>query len=104
MSRYITDELDNVGQVVLVPGVVLARVGFEEVVAGGKLEGHTRGRPNVGGGSVPRTQQDLQTAVLPRLDILSEVVILSGQIQFSCPACLRHCYLPPNKRCPNRRF
>ena len=54
-----TQELDDVGQVVLVPGILLPGVGLEEVVAGGQLERHARHAPDVRRGAVARTQQNL---------------------------------------------
>ena len=76
MTGNVADELDNMREVVLVARVVLARVRLEEVVAGRHLESHARRRPNVGRGSISCAQQDLETAVLSRLDVFREVVIL----------------------------
>ena len=47
-------QLDDVGEVVLVPGVVVAGVRLEQVVPCGQLEGHARRGPNVRRRSVPR--------------------------------------------------
>ena len=74
--RYISHELYDVRDVVLVPAVVVARVGLEQVVARGQLEGHAGRGPDVCRGPVPGAQQHLQTAVLPGLDVLREVVVL----------------------------
>lgn len=76
MPRYATDELNDVGEVILISGVVFARVGLEEIVASGHLEGHAGGGPDVGRGTVARTQEHLQTAILPGLNVLGKVVIL----------------------------
>ena len=76
MTGDVADELDDVSEVVLVAGVVLARVRLEEVVAGGQREGHAGRGPDVGGGAVPRSEEDLQRAVLAGLDVLSEVMVL----------------------------
>ena len=76
MTGNVADELDDVREVVLVARVVLARVRLEEVVARRHLEGHARRRPDVGRRAVPGAQQHLEAAVLPRLDVLREVVIL----------------------------
>ena len=46
--RDLAQQLNDVGQVVFVAGVVLPGVRFKEVIAGGQLEGHTRGAPYVG--------------------------------------------------------
>ena len=76
MSGNVPDELDDVCQVVLVPGVVLARVGLEQVVTCRHLEGHARRRPNVSRGSVASTKENLQTSILASLDIFCEMMIL----------------------------
>ena len=47
----------------------------------GHLEGHAGGRPDVRRRSVAAANQDLQRAVLPRLDILREVVVLHNRNQ-----------------------
>ena len=69
-------QLDDVGEVVLVPGVVVPGVGLEQVVPRGQLEGHTGRGPDVCRRSVPRPQQHLQRSVLSGLDILRVVMIL----------------------------
>ena len=76
-------QLDDVGEVVLVPGVVVAGVGLEQVVTGGHLEGHARGRPDVGRGTVPSPEEDLQTPVLSGLDVVSEMVVLGITLQLA---------------------
>ena len=86
-GRDDADQLDDVGEVVLVPAVVLARVRLEEVVARRHLEGHARRRPDVGRRTVPGAQQHLQAPVLPRLDVLREVVVL-----FTCNLDFRFAY------------
>ena len=75
-GRDDADQLDDVGEVVLVPGVVVPGVGLEQVVPRSQLEGHTGRRPDVSRRSVPRPQQHLQRSVLSGLDILRVVMIL----------------------------
>ena len=75
-GRDDADQLDDVGEVVLVPAVVLARVRLEQVVPGGQLEGHAGRAPDVCRGPVAGAEQHLQRAVLPGLDILRVVVVL----------------------------
>ena len=109
MPWYGSNELYDVCQVVLVPGVVVAGVALEQVVTGGHLEGHARGRPDVGGGTVPSPEEDLQTPVLPGLDVVSEMVVLGHitlqlahltKIFQSIRANALGNNLPPSKRCP----
>ena len=76
MSWYVSDELYDVCQVVLVPGVVFSRVRLKQVIAGRHLEGHARRGPDVCGGPVPSAQQNLQRPILTGLNVLCEVVIL----------------------------
>lgn len=45
--------------VVLIPAVVAPRLGLKQKVAGGQLEDHAGQRPDVSGGVVPSTQDDL---------------------------------------------
>ncbi|RNA07690.1 hypothetical protein BpHYR1_027982, partial [Brachionus plicatilis] len=72
---YGPEKLDDVGYVVLVARVVLAAVWLEQVVAGGQLERHACQTPDVGACCVARAQDDLQRAILPRLNVLGEMVI-----------------------------
>ena len=90
MPGYGSNELYDVCQMVLVPGVVVAGVGLEQVVTGGHLEGHARGRPDVGGGTVPSSEEDLQTPVLPGLDVVSEMVVLGITLQLALLLNLAH--------------
>ena len=76
VTGNVAEELNDVREVVLVARVVLARVRLEEVVAGRHLESHARRRPDVGRGAISCAQQDLEAAVLSRLDVFREVVIL----------------------------
>ena len=69
-------QLDDVGEVVFVSGVVVPGVGLEQVVPRGELEGHTGRGPDVSRRSVSRPQQHLQRSVLSGLDILRVVMIL----------------------------
>ena len=87
MAGNVAEELDDVREVVLVARAVLARVRLEEVVARRHLEGHARRRPDVGRRTVPGAQQHLQAPVLPRLDVLREVVVL-----FTCNLDFRFAY------------
>jgi len=48
---------------------------LEQVVACGKLESHAGQRPQVGACRVAGAEDDLQRAVLARLDVLGEVVV-----------------------------
>ena len=47
MAGDVAGQLDNVGEVVLVPCVVLAGVRLEEVVPRGQLESHAGSGPDV---------------------------------------------------------
>ena len=67
---------DDVGQVVLVPAVIVPGVRLKQVVTGGELEGHAGRAPDVCRGAVPRAEEHLQRPVLPGLDILGVMVIL----------------------------
>ena len=53
---------------------------LEQVVAGGELERHARGAPDVGGRAVAGADEHLKRAVLPRLDVLSEVVVRPARV------------------------
>ncbi len=79
MPRDVPNQLNDVSQVVFVPGVVLTRVRLKEIVSRGHLKGHAGGRPDVGGRAIARTKEDLQTAVLASLDVFGEVVVLRQQ-------------------------
>lgn len=61
---------------ILVPAVRLTRMRIEEVIASGQLEGQARGAPDISGVIVRRTQQHLDRAVLTRLYVLGEMVVL----------------------------
>ena len=74
VARDGAHQLDDVCQVVLVPGVVLPTVRLKEVVSCSQLEGHAGSRPDVSLGTVPRSEEDFEAAVLPSLDVLGEVV------------------------------
>ena len=67
---------DDVGQVVLVPAVVVPGVRLKQVVTSGELEGHAGCAPDVCRGPIPRAEENLQRPVLPGLDILGVMVIL----------------------------
>ncbi|GMR43376.1 hypothetical protein PMAYCL1PPCAC_13571 [Pristionchus mayeri] len=69
------EQLDDVRQMIVVPRVVRTLVWLEEVVARGQLEGHARSAPNVGRRPVASADEHLQGSVLPRLDVLREVVV-----------------------------
>ena len=64
---------------ILVSGVILSGVWLEQVVTRRHFKGHARRRPDVGRCSVARTQKDLQGAVLARLDVFREMVILKKE-------------------------
>ncbi len=53
LLRNVAEELADVRQVILVPGVVFARVGLKQVVSGGHLESHAGDGPDVCGRVVP---------------------------------------------------
>jgi len=74
VTRNGPHQLDDVGEVILVPGVILSTVRFKEVVTGGQLEGHTSSGPDVSWRPVPSTEQDLKASVLPSLDVFREMM------------------------------
>lgn len=51
--RYSSQELDYVGQMVVIATVIIALVRLEQVITGGQLEGHTSGAPNVSRKAIP---------------------------------------------------
>lgn len=63
---------------ILVPTVRLTRMRIEEVIACGQLEGKARGAPDISGIVVGRTQQHLDRAVLARLYVLGEMMVLQS--------------------------
>jgi hypothetical protein len=73
-SRDGAHQLNDVSQVVLVSGVVFAAVRLKQVVTCGQLKGHASRRPDVGRGSVPGAEEDLEASILPGLDVLCKVV------------------------------
>ena len=76
MSRDISDEFNDVRQMVFVPGVILSGVWLEQVISRGHLEGHAGSGPDVCGSTVASTQQNLQGAVLAGLNVFRKVVVL----------------------------
>ncbi len=78
MPWNISDEFYNVGQMILIPGVVLPRVRLEEIVSCCHLKGHACCGPDVGGWAISCTQEDFQASVLAGLDIFREVVVLKN--------------------------
>jgi hypothetical protein len=62
--------------VVLVPCVVLPGVWIEQIVPGGQFKSQTSYAPNIRCVVVRGSQEDFDRAILARLDILREVMIL----------------------------
>ena len=78
MSGNVAHQLDDMGQMVFVPGVILTGVRFKEIITRGQLERHAGRRPNIGSGVVTGPQQDFQGSVLSSLNVFREVMILHG--------------------------
>ena len=76
----LAEKLGHVGQVVLVLAVAGAGVRLEQEVPGGELEGHAGRAPDVRRGPVPRPDDHLQRPVLPRLNVVSEVMMLPARV------------------------
>ena len=94
-ARYVANELYDVSQVVFVPGVLLPRVGLKQVIScnlishsylwlhvntSSELECHAGTGPDVSRWTVAGSEQDLERAILPRLDVLREVVMLPARV------------------------
>merc|ERR550517_2046530 len=76
----VADELYDVSQVVLVPRVLLPRVRLKQVVSSSEFKGHAGTGPDVSWGTIASSKQDLQGAILARLDVLGEVVLLPASV------------------------
>lgn len=70
------EQLNNVRQVILVPRVGLAGVRVEQVVAGCKFESQACGAPDVCRVRVRNSQEHLDGAILTRLNVVGEVIML----------------------------
>lgn len=64
---------------ILVAAVRLSCMRIKQIVASGQLEGQARCAPDIGGIVVWRTQQHLNRAILTRLYVLGEVMVLSNE-------------------------
>ena len=65
---------------------LLTGVWLEEIVAGGELEGHAGGGPDVGGGAVARSQQHLQRSEAQKnIILLTSFVDTAGSVCHSSP-------------------
>ena len=62
--------------VILVTWIGVARMRFEQVIAGGELKRHAGQTPDVCGGVVARADYDFQRTILSCLNIFRKVMIL----------------------------
>ena len=76
MSRNGSDQFNDMGQVILISGIVFPAMRFKQVVTGSHFKGHASCRPNVGGRTVTSTEENFQTSILSSLNIFCEVMML----------------------------
>ena len=67
-------------QLLQILGEVAVLLGVEEEVPGEQLEDHAGGGPDVRGERVGRVENGLGTAILPRLNIVRELLVLEARV------------------------
>ena len=84
MSRNGSDQFNDMGQVILISGIVFPAMRFKQVVTGSHFKGHASCRPNVGGRTVTSTEENFQTSILSSLNIFCEVMMLEFKKRNKC--------------------